>query len=492
MKKNDKKLFLLFPKNKNNKNIALALHMPSRASFFYPLSFSNPKNNNNTISTYYKNSIHKYVKNKIASESMNNIKNISFKLFSNSKESIDKINYGIYSLTKNNSMSSTNFFTIKNRKQKLRNIFQKKLLTINEKNKLKYMIKNFNDNKIITKELFDLERNHPLNSLTKSSFRFLSDENHKYINKCRKKRNKNEEINKNFLTTSNMIVRFNNRANEILKNKSLKSIKFSKNKNEFRKQIINSYTDSEKKEKDINKNKLYYNDALNIFELFDEKKIKDALKLEEIFYKEKSTKYYQGKPLYLYIKEMNRRMSKNNIEIETDNEDRVDLTQKNFSYSKHYNNNDIKNISNIKSKHSIEALSEKKCKESKKQYDNYLRKKFRNKAKLLADSLYEIKDLPEKVLRKTKFHINYFNFNIKNLKRIIKVNSIRKNLFSPEDDDLLTNNAKKLKEEIRKTEDSFYTIFRGKCQLDFIKGNVKPSTIQRLNIMKNSHFGLPC
>ena len=88
--------------------------------------------------------------------------------------------------------------------------------------------------------------------------------------------------------------------------------------------------------------------------------------------------------------------------------------------------------------------------------------------------------------------MNTFNLNMNNLRRIIQVNSIKKNLYSIEDDDLLIKNTKKLKEEIRKTENSFYTVFKGKYTLDFLKGKVKPSTIQRLNIMKNSHFGIPC
>ena len=81
-----------------------------------------------------------------------------------------------------------------------------------------------------------------------------------------------------------------------------------------------------------------------------------------------------------------------------------------------------------------------------------------------------------------------------NLRRIIQVNSIKKNLYSiEEDDDLLIKNTKKLKEEIRKTENSFYTLFKGsKHTLDFLKGKVKPSTLQKLSIMKNSHFGIPC
>ena len=128
----------------------------------------------------------------------------------------------------------------------------------------------------------------------------------------------------------------------------------------------------------------------------------------------------------------------------------------------------------------------------KKKYEKYLRKKIRNKAKMFADSLYEIKDLlPEAIQKKTISPRNNC-WDMTNLKKIVKLNTIRNNLFSIEDDDLLINNIKKLKEEIRDAEDSYYTIFRGKYNIEFLKKNIKPSTIQKLNIMKNSHFGLPC
>ena len=129
---------------------------------------------------------------------------------------------------------------------------------------------------------------------------------------------------------------------------------------------------------------------------------------------------------------------------------------------------------------------------SKKKYEKYLRKKIRKKAKKFADSLYEIKDLLPETIQKKSISPNINSWDMKNLKKIVKLNTIRKNLFSIEDDDLLINNIKKLKEEIREAEDSYYTIFRGKCNIDFLKKNIKPSTIQRLNIMQNSHFGLPC
>lgn len=519
--KNEKKLFLLFPKNKKNKNITLSLDMPSKTFFFSPVSFSNPKskenNEINTISNYnYKSPIRLYLKDKISSKSIKNFKCNSINRnteMNHKKNNENKINSDLYSLTKNNSMSSTAFSSFFNKKliQNNKHEQDKNSLTTDERSKLKSIIKNFNDNSIITMELYSLDKHYPLNSLTKSNFRFLSSENKKSSNKKNDKRNKKQDISKNFMTTLSMIGQFNHKSKNFLQNKSLKGIKFSKNMNEFRKQIINSYTDTEKKIKDIKKNKYIYNDALNIFEEFDEQRIKEAKLLEENFYREKSSTLYQGKPLYLYIKELNRQMSKKNIQLvktERNSEDEKQKTHKNkmiYAYSKFINS---KSDNKLNIQHNNNSVNNKKIKEkgkdkrfersvkdfikSKKKYEKYLRKKIRNKAKMFADSLYEIKDLLPETIQKKSISPSNNCWDMTNLKKIIKLNTIRKNLYSIEDDDLLINNIKKLKEEIRDAEDSYYTIFRGKCSVDFLKKNIKPSTIQRLNIMKNSHFGLPC
>lgn len=511
--KNEKKLFLLYPKNKNNKNKTLSLDMPSRTFFFSPVAFSNPKyNDNKTISNdNFKSPIRLYLKDKISSKSIKNFKQNSINRnaeIKNKQTNENKVNSDIYSLTKNNSMSSTTFSSFLNKKnnQNNKNELEKNSLTIDERSKLNSIIKNFNDNSIITMELYSLDKHFPLNSLTRSNFRFLSNENKKYINKKNEKRRKKQNININFMTTLSMIGKFNHKTKNFLQNKSLKGIKFSKNMNEFRKQIINSYTDTEKKIKDIKKNKYLYNDALNIFEEFDEQRIKEAKLLEENFYKEKSSSLYQGKPLYLYIKELNRKISKKNLQIvktERNNEEENQKSNKNnmiFPYSKFINSksdNKLKihhnnSVNNKKINEKKFQRSEKDFIKSKKKYEKYLRKKIRNKAKMFADSLYEIKDLLPETIQKKSISPNNYCWDLTNLKKIVKLNTIRKNLFSIEDDDLLINNIKKLKEEIREAEDSYYTIFRGKCNIDFLKKNIKPSTIQRLNIMKNSHFGLPC
>ena len=64
------------------------------------------------------------------------------------------------------------------------------------------------------------------------------------------KMEKKNEDDKLFLTCSNMIGQFNIKTNKIL-DKSVKDLKFSRNKDAFRKQIINFFSDSDNKKKKI-------------------------------------------------------------------------------------------------------------------------------------------------------------------------------------------------------------------------------------------------
>ena len=489
----------LSKKNNINKKIMLSFGNSQKSNNFNPNSFRSQNNTNyNTISNY-SSKININIKDKIRSQTLKNLKQVSFTSLLKSKNKNERIKLNINSLTNNNSMPPKTFSSLIQKNKNLNNKREKHSLTLDEKNKLKSIIKNFKDNIITTNELYKLERNYPLNSITKSNFRFLSKENDICDGVSKNKRRKKKEISKVFLTSSNMIGLFNYKTNKILE-KSLKDTKFSKNINEFRKQIINSYSENKNKINEIKQKKLYYNEALNVFEEYDEKKIKEAQKLEENFYRQKSTTLFKGKPIYLYIKEMSDPSPENVNEYENENDKgdagdnaNDDLFSKYFKNNIYYNKSDYKNNLNneLMNKRLRTVQSEKIFEERKKNYEKYLRRKFKNKAKIFADSLYDIRDMPVKLTRK-KNAMNTFNLNMNNLRRIIQVNSIKKNLYSIEDDDLLIKNTKKLREEIRKTENSFYTVFKGKYTLDFLKGKVKPSTIQKLNIMKNSHFGIPC
>ena len=66
----------------------------------------------------------------------------------------------------------------------------------------------------------------------------------------------------------------------------MEGTKYSKNINEFRKQIINSYKDSVVL-KDLDTGKLNYENALQLLEAAKEKRIKEAMEMEKEFYKNK-------------------------------------------------------------------------------------------------------------------------------------------------------------------------------------------------------------
>ena len=468
--KNKNKKQKMIPQYSLNKNKGLSFNTPKS---FRPLSLANFKYN--TISNYNINSLKNNIKNKMIFLSLKSTNQTSDS-FRNSKENTNSLN-------SYKSLSPYSFSSILNRKKNRKN--EKLSLTIDQQNKLYSIIKNFKDNKIITMELYKLDKNFPLNSITRSNFHFLSKENFKNSSKKSKIKQK-QEMNKIFLTSSNMIELFNVKTRKILDN-TIKNTKFSRNINEFRKQIINSYLDYEKRRNEIKKKKIYYNEALNKFEECDEKRIKDAEKLEENFYIKKSSILSKDNIIYPYIKNINNSKPKSKINIDDDTENEVQYFKTNLF---HNNSNYSNSISNKILK---TVQSEKIFSERKKSFEKYLKKKLKNKAKIFADSLYGIKDFPTKVLRK-KNASYLLNFNINNLRRIVKVNSIKKNSYSIEDDDLLIKNLKKLREEIRKTENDFYTVFKGKknYKLIFLKDKVKPSTLQKLKIMKNSHFGLPC
>ena len=95
-----------------------------------------------------------------------------------------------------------------------------------------------------------------------------------------------EKMSKSSLLSFNMMKNFNKKTDKIYEEEKLEGIKFSKNVNEFRKQIINSYKDSFN-QNDINQEKLNYNNAIQLITNNQERQIKKAYQLEREFYKTK-------------------------------------------------------------------------------------------------------------------------------------------------------------------------------------------------------------
>ena len=436
----------------------------------------------------------------------------------------------------------------------------KKVLTSEYKLKLKSILQNFQNNKLTTNNLCKQEKKQPLNSLTENNFLFLfGNSKNKYSHKKRMKQliyNKTviDSMPKSALISMKMMKKFNEKTNKIYEEEKLEGIKFSKNINEFRRQIINSYKDSFRKD-DLTHEKMNYNNAINFLSVNQDKKIKKAYELEKEFYKNKyheldlnySEKDYMDGYFGRKINkrkstkklEFNSISSKNNSNIlsfikesyfnNKEEKKILDYTHRNigenysyshqnkynsfspnrknntqessFNTSNTVNKTDKKYIPNNLYLNYMKNIRKRKSNaifpnnSVKVEYDNYVKKCIKERSKQLADSLASINFYFEyQPLKEINSDIPQLNINQINLKRVVKVNEIRKNLNSFDDDDLLIHNINKLKEEIRDAELKYYSIEKhnNNYHLSFVKNNVRRSTLEKANAIKNPRFGVPC
>ena len=431
----------------------------------------------------------------------------------------------------------------------------KKPLTYEDKLKLKSILQNFQKNKTTTNNLCKQEKKLSLNSLTEDNFLFLFSN---YKRKClHKKRMKHliynktviDNMPKSALISMKMMKKFNEKTNKIYEEEKLEGIKFSKNINEFRKQIINSYKDSFRKD-DISQEKMNYNNAMSFLSTNQEKQIKKAYKLEKEFYKNKYQKHDSNYKKKDYIDgyferkyrrkhstkiELNSTSSKNNNNILTFTKDKYFNNKEEEKIFEHNHNNEDNYSYSHTNKYNLFSPNRKKIKQGssyssinkndktyisnnlylnymtnlrnrrsnaikikdpvKEEYNNYVKNCIKERAKQLADSLASINHYFEyQPLKNMNSDMPNLNINQINLKRVVKVNGIRKNLFSYDDDDLLLHNINKLKEELRDVELKYYSIekYNNNYHLSFVKNNVKRSTLEKANAIKNTRFGVPC
>ena len=332
-------------------------------------------------------------------------------------------------------------------------------LSVEDKLKLKAVIKNFNSNKIATKHLFRLEKEKPINILTSHNFHFLSTQNYK-----KSKNYKN--LKSQFPISSKMIDQFNKKVSKIWTNSERNTSegrKYSRNVNTFRNQIISAYNDKEptfnnlsSTNKDKNKNKLDYNNALGVLEANDERKILNTEKYMKEFYKKKYEHYDDGLNIKTFYR-MNSLLSKK---------------------------------SKISSKAKFDNEQERLIRNCLKNHARYNKNLSKYNSKIYADSFIGINSMEYEPL--TEQTSGYSTLNYNNLARVMKINSINKKLFLAEDDVLLQKDHLTLKDLISKTEEYYYyTIGKGQYKLTFLRDKFKPTTIDKLNMMKNAHFGFP-
>ena len=431
---------------------------------------------------------------------------------------------------------------------------RKKTLSEEDKIKLKSILQNFQKNKLTTENLCKQEKKLELNSLSESNFLFLfGNYKDKYSHKKRMKHliyNKTtlENMPKMALISMDMMKKFNQKTNQIYEEEKLEGIKYSKNINEFRKQIINSYKDKFSKD-DISQEKLNYDNAVKYLNTNQENQIKKAYQLEKDFYKtkfkNKEINYQKQDYMADYIGRKNKKTLTNNFKFNSFSSKNND-NQLNFNKGKIFNSQEEEKLfvhshtkrgslsySNANKNNlfltpkqtnksdnnnkGIKTMSKfttnnlflnymKNAKKrrinfypidisAKKEYKNYIKRTIKERSKQLADSLASINNYYEyQPLKDMNSDMPNFNVNTTNLKRVVKVNGILKNLFSYDDDDLLIHNVKKLKKELRDIELQYYSIDKHmkNYHLSFLKNNVKRTTIEKVNAIKNPRFGVPC
>ena len=544
-----------------------------------------------------------------------NKKNLDKPLKNHKKHnSLSSVENEIHFLDNNKNINNYNLFiNTKNEYEKNDNSIKQtnNTLTLTDKLRLKSILKNFEEHKLTTNSLYNLEKKYPLNSITESNYRFLfsdyKDKKQKYKKDLNKSINinKNNNISKSSLISLNMMKTFNDRTNKILEAAKIEGTKYSNNINEFRKQIINSYKDSIVL-KDLIKRKINYDNAIKLLESKKEKRIQKALELEKEFYKNKNSENIQTlydkrnsveepkkrkskKPPTTVSKKLNEKLKLLSPQIRQGNKNRLNkysfnslsiiklkdihnnknnntnnntnntnnnsnnnishlfnktqtnkiydnnnlfqskiskshkntnkkkLSDKSLSNSKRKNKDNKENKSNNKNYNDIYAnniylnyinstkskkythktidKTERLLLDSKENYKKFIKNVIKERSKQFADSFAEINSYFEyQPLIDMNSDMPHLNINTTNLKRVIKVNNIKKNLYSLDDDDLLTQNVKKLKDKVREAEMEFYTVdgHKKRYNLSFVKNAVRPQTIAKLNHMKNPHFGIPC
>ena len=221
------------------------------------------------------NDISNVFKDKLESK-RNNKKKSNIEIHTNSFNSLDKKKLSSKSNLK------------RNKTAKFLNVCPKKELTKEEKIKMTMILKNFIKNKLATEELFKIEKKLPLNSINQSSFNFINNEDSIEKNKSNQKHNK-KKMEKGFshpnLLALSMIDKFNNKTNEILDKPLTNRIKFSKNIFDFRKQIINNFTEQENHLGNVENSKNKYINALEYLDKTKDIQIQKFIKSEEQFYK---------------------------------------------------------------------------------------------------------------------------------------------------------------------------------------------------------------
>ena len=403
----------------------------------------------------------------------------------------------------------------------------KRILTENDKKKVKDIVTNFRKHKVVTERLLKKEKSLALNSVNNSNYAFLLTQSE---DKNIRKKSKNIIYRNQYNDFSSyMIKKFNNKTFDILDPPNKNPI-YSTNLEYFRPQLINNFNEYKGNLEYARKK---YNDAMNVGEINDEKNIKKAIKMEHKFYqnkfnilKNKDFKDINGrlinkiKQMYGYCrnsyllrnnsKTFTSPIKKEKTSIIKDKDFKDNLSNKNLKIfhdlkntfprkkntdeiNMHLYNNKIRfSLSHIKDFTNIKVKNEKAVQNIIEAHKLKEKKKIKQVSSDYSNSFYEINDYPYEKITNSYSRDKVGDINIHNLTRVKKINIINKYLYNLEDDDLLLHNPKKLKEELKKVQIACEkNNYRTNYNFSFLRKNLKKETINKFNCIKDSRFGFP-
>jgi len=409
-------------------------------------------------------------------KSRNNNNNNLFKINKSSLKNSLTPNKLLKSITKFDTSYKTKYSLYKNLSNTTNNSNNKNI-NFNYKSKVKEIISQFDKNKNLTKNLFKKEKNLSLNSLNTTFYKALID--NKNLN------NSNDKIQQSKFA-KNLIKKFNNKTIGLFKIKSIeKKTKFSNNVNEFRKQIINSFSDCNLND-NIKTSKTDYQNAMNFFIEKDRQKILEAEYEEEQFYKrKKQNEIFDNNLINNEELKKNYINYKNNLYYNDDN----DTDNDNDNNEKVF---DIYNLNKNNINNNITIITPQYFTKKQNEYKNFKKKEYIKHSKILADSILKMDALPYenlKQIKKKRIELNGYNQN--NLNRKIKLYNIVHNLRDYDNDDLLEYDIKELKNFIKNSESEYYNRIKHNEHQPFLKRRLNDKTLEKFKTIKGMYFGIP-
>ena len=374
--------------------------------------------------------------------------------------------------------SKNNLSTKSTSQNKLSSLYDSNITYLTNNDKIKSIIKEFEENKKSTKMLIDREKKMKLNSLNNISEEnivfLLSDGN--YNNEENKKiRTINNKSNSHRLCWK-LIKLFNKKTDNIL-NSSENNIQiFKKIKNKFNTtEIIDSFKRTQLSENDLKKLKQRYNEANEIIDEMNEEKTRRAKILEKEFYRLKNEEDSNKSEMRLrkILKKNTFSLSKNSKEFKRASVIKR-LSIKPINIINHENKTDEK----LSKAHMI--------------YNEYFNKKIKLNAIAFGENIDRLINSKDNIK-----NCSYLDEQTKKMKMmsedilIIKeINKIKKK----NKEDAYIKNYAKLKEGMNECEDEYYRVcsFNNKnYNVSFLKPNLKKKTIKKCQRIQVCNFGIP-